>query len=497
MKIESPALNTMGVDLGTTGCRCMVFGELGEVLAESYFEYDLILGESGHVEQSATVWWGLVKKTISACMAVDGIRADTIHALAISSQGISFVPVDREGSPLRNAISWLDRRAGTEAERMRLELGDGPVFTATGKRIDSCYTLLKWLWMKGHEPDLYAKTSMFLMPLEYIGMMLTGDIVTDHSMASGTMAFEVAGRDWSRSILEWSCIERGKLPDAAAAGTRVGRIRRKVAEEIGLSPDTWLILGAQDQKCAAIGAGIASGTATLSLGTSSALGSSHSRPILDAKRRIPCFCLDGTRWMLESVIGTSGAALKWLKTRVFMDTTFQNMHRMAGSVPPGARGLRFYPHLAGAGSPDWWSDASGSFHGLQLSTGREEMVRAVLEGVAMQVRSNLDVQEEIGGEPIDVLRVFGGGASSEPWCRILADVTGRVVSLPHTHEIAAYGAALLAGVGAGLHGDRVHASQESGSEFLRYDPNQKNRRIYDQIYPEYRDLQTRIYGRHA
>ncbi len=469
----------IGVDLGTTGCKCIVFGGGGEPLSQSYFEYDLI-HRGGLIEQDADLWWSLVQRAVRESVAACPGGARDVSALAVSSQGISFVPVDETGIALHNAISWLDNRALPQAERIAGEFGERGVFLRTGKRINPCYTLPKLLWMREELPDLYRRTSKFLMGMEYITCRMTGKAVTDYSMASGTMAFDITSRQWDRDLLEACGVDAAKLPDIGCAGSFVGEIQ--AAAGLGLPEGVKVYLGAQDQKCAAIGAGIRGGVAAVSLGTATAVSMLCGAPVLDSGMRIPCFSLDDNRWILEAVVGTSGASLRWLRDTVFAGADYETITEQAVKSPAGANGVMFFPHLQGATSPWWVSSAAGTLHGLTLATSRADIARAVLEGVAFQIAANLRALEEISGEAVEELRLFGGGAKSALWRRIIADAAGKTVSVPHTVETANLGAAMLAGLG----GDALPPPRAV------VQPGLESTRRYQDLMTDYFALQERL-----
>lgn len=436
----------IGVDLGTTGCKSMAFGGDGSIIYESYFEYPLIQA-GGFIEQDAEIWWTLVKRAIARSAAGCEGRGQ-IRGIGVSSQGISFVPLDGNGRALYRAISWLDNRPAAQTERIRKEFGDRSVFLRTGKRISSCYTLPKLMWLREEQPDVYRDTWKFLMGLDYITYRLTGRALTDHSMASGTMAYDVTALAWDGELLAACGVDAGKLPGVRDAGSPAGALEPAVAEELGLPGGLPVTLGAQDQKCAALGAGIGPGVATVSLGTATAVSTLCDRPVFDGRMRVPCFALGGGRWVLESVAGTTGASLKWLRDTLLEGMGYTDLTACAAQSAPGSGGVCFYPHMEGAGSPYWDSSARGGLQGLSLSTSRADIARAVLEGVAYQIAVNLGIHEEITGTAVREIRLFGGGAKSALWRRIIADVTGREIAVPYTSETANLGAAMLAGLGA-------------------------------------------------
>jgi xylulokinase len=485
------------VDLGTTGCKSMVFDAAGTILAEHYAEYELICTPEGLIEQDAAIWRTLVGTSVRAAAQQAAGSGARIRALALSSQGISFVPVGADGQILGRAISWLDSRATAETAKLREMLPEKVWFQRTGKRLNPLYTLPKLLWLRQEQPERYRQAAWFLMPLDFITWQLTGHACTDLAMASGTMAFNIQNGTWDQMLLDACGLDAGKLPPVAVAGSLVGPILPEVARNLGLADDVQVFLGSQDQKCAAWGAGITDGLATVSLGTACAVSVLCDRPVLDAEMRVPCFALGNGRWMLEAVAGTAGASLKWLRRTLFPDLDYTGLTELAADSEPGARGVSFLPHLEGAGSPFWQPDQRGSLLGIGLATGRADLVRALLEGIACQIRTNLAVLETISGSPIRALTVFGGGSRSRLWCSLIADITGRPVHRLQTAEIANVGAARLAL--AGLAGESPAAGWPGGSLDLvagrvrdTLEPDPARQLVYDRIYRRYRDLETRL-----
>ena len=418
-------MNYIGIDLGTTGCKSILFGENGGTLAEFYQEYALIAnGES--VEQDANLWWNLICEAVkTVARAANG----DVAALSISSQGISFVPVNEKGEPLYNAISWLDTRAHTELSEIGDRFGEEAVYARTGKRLNGAYTYSKLMWMIRNLPEVYKEAYKILLPLDYLNFRLTGNPVTDHSMASGTMFYNINARDWDDELLAFGQIDRDKLPAIGTAGDFVGKLLPEVADALGLSRDVEVYLGAQDQKCAAIGAGIDEDSCTVSLGTSTAITKFQTKPMVDPAVKVPCFVLDETHWVSEFALSTTGAALRWLSQKLFDGKSYQELDLLAEQAPVGCNGVRFDCDLT----------ADGAITGLRLSTTQGDIVRALYEGIG---RSILDAVNKMGGAKR--LLIFGGGSKSDIWCRVIAEVTGMSVCVLSTPETANLGAAILA-----------------------------------------------------
>jgi xylulokinase len=343
--------------------------------------------------------------------------------------------------------------------------------------------LPKLLWLREHEPELCGKTHKFLMAHDYLLYKLCGATITDYSMAGGSLLLDLHALEWSEELLTIFDVSQDQLPDLAWAGTMAGEVDSTVAHALGLRPGIPVVVGGQDQKCAALGAAIRPGVATVSLGTASAISCLVEKPLLDAERRIPTFpfVVPGF-WDLEGVVSTAGAALKWVRDLFFPTSDYSALDELAGQSPPGSNGVRFYPHLTGATSPLWKPNTRGAFTGLNLATDRGDIVRSVLEGIAFQIKANLEVMETM--TRVDELILFGGGAKSKLWSDIICQVADKPIYVTKTVDVANWGACILAGVGVGLYDDHM-ATDLSTNPALDSTPSTQTASEYGAIYEEY------------
>ena len=486
----------IGIDLGTTGCKAAVYDERGIALGESYLEYGLITLSATLVEQDPHAWWDLTLQAVNA--ALDAAAADrrAVRGIAVSSQGISSLLLDEDDRPLGNAINWLDGRATAECDDILVRYRAETLFALTGKRAAPFYVLPKLLWLRRHAPEKWRAARRLLMGHDYLVHRLCGAHVTDHSLAGGTLLYDLAGLDWSADLLDVFEIPRRLLPDVRWAGTPVGRLKEEVADALGLRREVVVAVGGQDQKCAALGAGIDDRTATVSLGTASAIEQLIASPATDPAMRIPVFTfLQPARWVLEGVVGTAAVSMRWLRDVLGADG-YAGLDAAAATVPVGSDGVRFYPHLSGAGSPHWNVDARGSFHGLSLATSRGHLVRAVMEGVAFQVRENLEVTQMLAGRAERVI-AFGGGARSELWRAVLGDVLNRPLAWAEAVETAGLGAAMLAGAGCGLFPAVDEAQRRMLPPLAVRPPDPAGAAAYDAAYGAYRRLENTLLATHT
>lgn len=436
----------LAIDLGTTGCRSIIFNDALQPLGSSYEEYGLITAKETYVEQDAELWWALTLKTAKAAIAEAKIDPKEIRGISISSQGITVVPVDGNWNPLCNAISWLDTRCEAEVEQIRNHYSAEVVTATTGKPLHPYYTLPKILWLQKNKPELIQRAHKLLMPLDFLTARFTGKAVTDHSMACGTLFYDVNRQCWWEEALDLFHINKNQLPDLAWAGEPIGPVLPEVAKELGLDPECTVALGAQDQKCAALAAGLDADTVTVSLGTAGAISQLH--PGGTAAIRGKCSYIIPQAWVTEGVINTAGTCLRYIRDLFYKDEPYRLIDEEAEQALESGRELFFYPYMSGPSDPDHYKDSTGCFYGINLATRRGEYALAVMEGIAAQIRIILEAMSSY--ESINEMVVFGGAAKSDLWCRIIADITGITVCVPSTAEAAGAGAAMLAAKGAGI-----------------------------------------------
>ena len=408
----------IGIDLGTTACKAARFSARGEVLAQYHREYGLITRES-FVEQDAQLWWQMVLEALRA------LADSQVQGISISTQGLALVAADAEGIPLGNAISWLDDRGEKAARQLEEKLGRDYIYQVTGKHCGGAYVLPKLMWMQQHQAEIYEKARWFLMPLDYLNLRLTGRALTDYTVAGGSMAYDMKNKRYDPALLQEAGVDREKLAPVACMGTPVGKLLPQVLKETGLPADCMVYLGGQDQKLAALGAGIDDATLTLSLGTASAL--TRLVKTTGQQSGISAFRFDEDSCSLEGVLNTSGGALKWLM-ELLGKTDYEQMNRLAQEAGD-AGGVVFQTDLA----------VGGSISNLKLGTTAGNLVYALMEGVGRAVG---EMAEKMGG--CERIVAFGGGARSDIWCRILANTTAKTLCIPETEETGILGAARLA-----------------------------------------------------
>jgi xylulokinase len=483
--VNPPAV-LVGIDLGTTVCKALVFDQDLHLLAGSARPLALSTLSGTEIEQDAEGWWRTACVVAREALEKSGSAARQVKGLGLSSQGIAFVPVDGSGAPLRPAFSWLDTRAVEQRRAVVDALSEQRIFSITGKRCSEAYILPKLLWFREHETAAWAKTRRILMPLDFLLSRLTGEQVTDHTMASGTMLYDITRRQWSPRILDAFDLDPSILPGIRQGSGTAGALGHEAAQALGLPPGIPVAVGGQDQKVAALGAGLDLDRCTISLGTAMAIAQKCDRPVIDPGMRIPCFAdlLPG-RWVLEGS-SVCCSILDWAKQAFFPTTSWDELNRQV----EGAAGLQnpptMLPFFSGAPAPFFDPAARGALAGLDLSTSPAQIVRSIYEGIAFLVRANVEVMEAIS-RPVRELRIFGGGSKSDVWCRIIADTVQRPVSALATPESASLGAAILAGTAGG-----VFPSPEEAFPLVAvrtsYEPRPENAARCDEGYERFRSL---------
>ncbi|TFG06144.1 MAG: hypothetical protein EU539_08455 [Promethearchaeota archaeon] len=477
------------LDLGTTGCRTFIFDLSGTIVASDYQEWESFYPTPSSVEQDANSWWESIKMTIEAAIKKSGIDKTEIVSLSVTNQRETIVPVDKEGNTLYNALVWQDRRTTDQVEFIKSKIGPDKIYKTTGLTIDPYFSATKILWFKDKKPEIYRKTHKFLLVSDYIIYKLTGQFISDHSNLSRTMLFDINKLKYSEEIASEMGIDLDKMPDPIKSGVDIGEI---TTEETDFDKKTLVVSGAGDQQSAALGVGVVSpGEIKCTTGTGSFILAYLKAPNFDPERRVLCSChaVPGV-WVQEASIFTSGAVLRWFRDEIGKSEVmaceegqdpYDLITGLAEESPIGANGLLLIPHFIGAGAPHWNPYARGVIFGLSLGHKRRDLYRAVLEGVAFEVRNNIEVFKEMGIEPKELL-LTGGGSRSDLWNQIYADVLGITCVRNVIEEATSLGAAILAAAGAGLFPDIAKAAETLCKIDKKWIPNEKNHQVYEKLY---------------
>ena len=478
----------LGIDVSTTATKAVLADERGRAVAVASSEYDLATPRPLWAEQDPRLWWRAAVDSISTLVSGSGIDPSAIRALGLTGQMHGLVLLDEAGDVLRPAILWNDQRAAEQCAAMRQRLGLEELVRITGNDAFPGFTAPKLLWVRHHEPEIYEQTRQVLLPKDYVRFRLTGDYATDRAGAGGTLLLDLESRDWSQELLAAFDIPPHWLPPTHEGTAITGQLSAAAAELTGLAPGTPVVGGGGDQAAQAVGVGAVSpGVVALTLGTSGVVFASSDRPLTERRGRLHAFphAVPKT-WHIMGVMLSAAGSLRWFRDVVAPAVDFADLVVEAQSVEPGAEGLTFLPYLSGERTPHADPTARGAFIGLTLAHGRPHLTRAVLEGVAFGLRDNLALMADVGLDDVKEVRVSGGGARSPLWRQILADVLGVDLVTVQASEGAALGAALLAGVGAGLWPsvEEACATAVALSEVTRPDAN--IRAAYEGLYQRFR-----------
>jgi xylulokinase len=479
----------LGIDTSTTATKALLIEDSGRVMSVSSTEYPFDTPHPLWTEQHPDLWWEAAKKSIRQVLAQAEIRGADVAGVGLTGQMHGLVLLGAEGDVLRPAILWNDQRTGAECDEIRDRLGKTAFIRITGNDALTGFTAPKILWVKNNEPSIYSHIRQILLPKDFLRYKLTGTYAIDRAGGAGTALFDLQHRDWSTPIVDALGIDRDWLPKTYEGPDITGTITDAAAQATGLSPGTPVMAGGGDQAAQAVGVGaVQPGIVALTLGTSGVVFASVDEPIVEPDGRLHAFChaVPG-KWHLMGVMLSAAGSLRWFRDTLARDLDFGALTDLASAIPAGSEGLLFLPYLTGERTPHPDPLARGAFIGLTVRHTRDHMTRAVMEGVAFGLLDSFELMKNVGLPGIDQVRISGGGAKSVMWRQILADVFGVELVTVNTTEGAAYGAALLAAVGAGVYPD-VESACESTIHITGKTSPGGDQDAYREIYPLYRDL---------
>jgi len=482
----------IGVDSGTSSTRAILFDARGRALAEGRRAYQVLRPRPGWVEQKAEWWWEALVGSLRDLLAA-GVDPAEIMGLAITHQRITAVPVDREMVPLRNAILWNDVRCGEQNQRALERVGRERLYRRTGYN-PGIWTVYKAMWLQDHEPEIYHRMDKLVLVQDYLVHQLTGELSTTSSAAVMTGCLDVAHRHrWAEDILEELEVRPSIWVDKVLAGGEVaGRISQAGAEATGLPKGLPVIAAAGDQPCGVVGAGVTKPSMLgVNGGTSCTMETcSQTLPLDPEANYFIEISPMGTYFPENSIYSGGSALMNWLKTALGgeeergEDWDWEDFYSLAGQAPPGNIGLMMIPYLSGATAPYWDVDARGVLFGLGMDHSKAHLVRAVIEGLAYEVRRQSAFMEKGTGVKIKEVRMYGGSARSRLWNQVFADVLGVAVRSTKTVETTALGAAICAAAGVGLHPDIETAAAKMVEVEGEFSPDRANRELYDRLFNE-------------
>ncbi len=443
----------LGIDVGTGGTRAILIDRAGVVLASHSAEHAPIRSDHiGWAEQDPEDWWRAAQEAIAGVLRAATTAGHTaaVRAVGLTGQMHGCVMLDASGEVLRPALIWCDQRTQPQCDWLTSTIGYERLIELTANPALPNFTLTKLLWVREHQPEIFARIAHVLCPKDFVRLRLTGEYAMDLQEASGTLLLDVVHRRWSTEMAERTGIPLGWLPRLFEGPEICARISQTGAAATGLQAGTPVAAGAGDQGAGAIGMGILTpGSVSATIGTSGVVFAATAQPTLDPKGRLHTFCHAAPGiWHVMGVTNGAGLSLRYLRDTFFASRSYDEMTAPAASIPPGSDGLLWAPYLFGERTPHLDPNARAAFVGITASTTAAHYVRAVLEGVAFSLQDTFTLFAELG-IPVESLRLGGGGARSPLWRQIQADVYGSAVQILEAEEGGAFGAALLAGAGVG------------------------------------------------
>lgn len=491
----------IGVDIGTTSTKAVLFNTKGNVLASHSIGYPLLSSQPSWAEQNPDTILNAFIESISNVIQKKGVNSKSIVGIGMSTAMHSLIAIDKNGKPLTQMITWADNRSVRQTQKLIQELNGHEIYKRTGTPIHPMSPLSKLLWFKEESPKIYHEAYKFISIKEYIIYHLFKEFVVDYSIASATGLFNLKELKWDREVLDLLELEENRLSKPVPTTYILKNMKMEIAMHMGVSPSVPFVIGASDGVLANVGVGAISPKETaVTIGTSGAIRTVAYEPLTDEKGRTFCYALTDNHWVVGGPTNNGGIMLRWLRDefagsevevakRLDIDP-YDLMIQYAEKVAPGANGLLFLPFLTGERAPYWNANARGVFFGISLSHKREHFIRAVLEGVILSVFSVGVALRSLTGVS-STIRASGGFAHSPVWRQILSDVTGREVLVPESHEASSLGAATLVLLAT----NRIQKLEDI-KEWIHithtHEPNLKNNEVYMEMYSMYDRLYYKL-----
>jgi xylulokinase len=489
----------MGIDVGTSGTKALLMDDEGRIVASVTQEYPMYTPRPQWAEQNPEDWWQAAIKAVRHALDSSGIDPAEITGIGLTGQMHGMVMLDAQGKVLRPCIMWNDQRTGEQCDYIMSTIGRQRFLELTLNPALPGFTAPKIVWTRENEPDVYDRAAKVLLPKDYMRYRLTGDYATEVSDASGTVLLDVSQRRWSDEVLRELAIPKAWMPRCVESPEITGTITAQAAELTGLKAGTPVVGGGGDQAASAVGTGIvAPGLVSVTMGTSGVVFAYTEEPSRDPEGRLHTFChaVPG-KWHVMGVTLSAGGSFRWFRdalghaekdiARLSGIDPYEILTAEADNAPAGCEGLLFLPYLTGERTPYPDPNARGSFVGLTLRHDKRHMVRSVMEGVAYSLRDCLELFRDLG-IPVQQVRAVGGGARSQVWRQILADVFGSEIVTINVTDSTAYGAAILAGVGTGIYGSVPEACKAIVRIVDRIEPIAERQAVYNEHYPVYQSL---------
>ena len=490
----------LGIDVGTGGTRALVIDKAGKVVASGSEEHEAFASpHPGWAEQDPRDWWRACGLAVRKALKYANLRADEIACVGFSGQMHGAVLLSSSDEVVRNAIIWCDQRSEAQSNELEKLFGRDALIQLTCNPPLTNFTLTKLLWVRETEPKNWARVAHVMLPKDYVRFRLTGERAIDMADASGTLLLDVTNRRWSTEVLSKSGVDKSVLPALYESPQVCGKVSDVGAEATGLRKGTPVVAGAGDQAAGAVGMGIARvGAVSATIGTSGVVFASTDRPAMDPAGRLHTFChaIPG-RWHVMGVTQAAGLSLRWYRDNFGAASPgvqkkdgrdpYDVFAEEAAAAPPGSEGALWAPYLMGERTPHLDPNARAALVGLTASHKRAHVIRAILEGVAFSLKDSFTIFDEMK-IPVTSIRLGGGGARSPLWRQIQADVYEREVEIVAAEEGAAYGAAILAGTGAGAWSSVEQACDAIVRVAKRIAPNQKDSATMQAAYGSFRKV---------
>ena len=490
----------LGIDIGTSGTKTLAMRDDGVILASATVEYPLYSPKPGWSEQQPADWWDASVKSVRKVMKSARLKAADVQGIGLSGQMHGSVFLDKAGKVIRPALLWNDQRTVAEcAEIERLAGGRKRLIKMVANPALTGFTAPKILWLRNNEKKNFDRTVQVLLPKDYVRYEMTGEFATEVSDASGTLLLDVVKRKWSSNLLSKLDLDSSLLPKVYESEDVTGGLTAAAAKAMGLNAGTPVVGGGGDQAASAIGNGIVRrGVVSATMGTSGVVFAHSDEVQVDPEGRLHTFChaVRG-KWHVMGCVLSAGGSLQWFRNQLCQDEIaqakrkkidpYELITRQAAEAPVGSEGLFFLPYLTGERTPYADPNARGSWVGLSLRHGKGHLARAVMEGATYAMRDSLEIAKGMD-IPVKEVRLSGGGARSEFWRQMQADIYGQQVVTINAEEGPAYGVALLAAAGTGAYRDVVQACKATISVVIRTKPGSRERKAYNAAYPIYQQL---------
>ena len=495
-------MDLIGLDVGTTGCKAVVFSPDGRMLGAAHREYGILATEPYMAEQDAEHIWAVTCQVIREAIwrsSDNGSNSGRIGALSLSVQGDAIIPIDHEFNAVYNAVLGMDYRSQLQAKRFGRRIGDKRLFLLTGMRPHPINSLIKMVWLKQNRPDAFHRAWKLTSFADFILGKLCGEAVIDHTMASRSMAFDLREKVWSAEILEAAGINPELLSRPVPSGTVVGEVSKNTAQNTELAVGTKLVTGGHDQTCAALGAGvIGEGRAVISTGTAEVLSAASFKPVLNDTMYgsfYPCYLYAKPGMYFTFALNhVGGLLLRWYRdTFAYKEieearaADVDPYDQILEKIPANPSGVMILPHFNGSGTPWCDMDSKGAILGLNLSTTRHDIARAILESQSFELKINLETMVQAGIK-INELRAVGGGAKSQLWLQIKADILAITITSLKVREAACLGAALLAGTAIGVYPSLDSAVEQTVRVETKFAPDKDSLKNYTERFTVYREV---------